>query len=257
MGAHPHSRGENSRYANDGLRQRGSSPLTRGKRLDELQEAAGRRLIPTHAGKTKAPPPESITTAAHPHSRGENLSALVDAYCPAGSSPLTRGKRLLERLHRVRSGLIPTHAGKTGKTDVALEELGAHPHSRGENMAMRRVGIGPSGSSPLTRGKHLLAQYDRMTGGLIPTHAGKTVVRSLGSGFVRAHPHSRGENPHGSKRSIRPMGSSPLTRGKHQAPVLRASARGLIPTHAGKTAAHALAEIVARAHPHSRGENTY
>ena len=50
-------------------------------------------------------------------------------------------------------------------------------------------------------------------------------------------------------------GSSPLTRGKHQAPVLRASARGLIPAHAGKTLQHASPRAGAAAHPRSRGEN--
>ena len=51
------------------------------------------------------------------------------------------------------------------------------------------------------------------------------------------------------------VGSSPLTRGKHPAPVLRASARGLIPAHAGKTPSRSPRPSLAGAHPRSRGEN--
>ena len=52
----------------------GSSPLTRGKRERNVQTVHENRLIPAHAGKTQSPSPESITTAAHPRSRGENTS---------------------------------------------------------------------------------------------------------------------------------------------------------------------------------------
>ena len=73
---------------------------------------------------------------AHPHSRGENEAGDEKGSTFEGSSPLTRGKHNRARRAGVEVGLIPTHAGKTGKTDVALEELGAHPHSRGENFSM-------------------------------------------------------------------------------------------------------------------------
>ena len=50
--AHPHSRGEN--FDDDGGRRLdlGSSPLTRGKHLDNETGPKRRGLIPTHAGKT-------------------------------------------------------------------------------------------------------------------------------------------------------------------------------------------------------------
>ena len=71
----------------------------------------------------------------------------------------------------------------------------AHPHSRGENRAFDVLAVGRMGSSPLTRGKQgFLALVERGTG-LIPTHAGKTMVSSVFIGRPWAHPHSRGENP--------------------------------------------------------------
>ena len=74
--------------------------------------------------------------------------------------------------------------------------------------------IASAGSSPLTRGKHVLAGTLGNVSGLIPAHAGKT-----GSGWTDAtrrgaHPRSRGENDAAGADSVEHKGSSPLTRGK-------------------------------------------
>ena len=52
----------------------------------------------------------------------------------------------------------------------------------------------PTGSSPLTRGKHSDAQMRVDLEGLIPTHAGKTNAAQRIDHADGAHPHSRGEN---------------------------------------------------------------
>ena len=70
--AHPHSRGENTSRQILTRHQRGSSPLTRGKRGVLLRAFGGPGLIPTHAGKTRPPPRAATYPTAHPHSRGEN-----------------------------------------------------------------------------------------------------------------------------------------------------------------------------------------
>ena len=51
------------------------------------------------------------------------------------------------------------------------------------------------------------------------------------------------------------VGSSPLTRGKLHVPACEPPAEGLIPAHAGKTAATAGPNHHGGAHPRSRGEN--
>ena len=51
-GAHPRSRGENTKKADRSKIHRGSSPLTRGKRNGLIVVAVVLRLIPAHAGKT-------------------------------------------------------------------------------------------------------------------------------------------------------------------------------------------------------------
>ena len=111
----------------------------------------------------------------------------------------------------------------------------AHPRSRGENSAPATAIRRPSGSSPLTRGK---LRHDMV----VP------VRRS-------AHPRSRGENSAPATAIRRPSGSSPLTRGKLGDAGARALLAGLIPAHAGKTAAQCPDCRRTPAHPRSRGEN--
>ena len=193
-------------------------------------------LIPTHAGKTTCSNDCTSPAQAHPHSRGENPRPAQHSTASAGSSPLTRGKRVTGCNKPVTRGLIPTHAGKTSGRPSWLGPFGAHPHSRGENYSTCPFRRAVPGSSPLTRGK-------RSGSGL----RGVSVV---------AHPHSRGENAPATTRIARPGGSSPLTRGKRRPVASRAQQLGLIPTHAGKTRRRRRARRGRRAHPHSRGENT-
>ena len=95
--AHPRSRGENSHVAFSQAAEKGSSPLTRGKRQRVVQVSAALRLIPAHAGKTLISGAKASMNGAHPRSRGENLTARKVSSVRAGSSPLTRGKRTKQR----------------------------------------------------------------------------------------------------------------------------------------------------------------
>ena len=115
----------------------GSSPLTRGK-LEVLVAPFGNKgLIPAHAGKTTSARPEYAPIRAHPRSRGENPTSRGVRSGRAGSSPLTRGKRVGREAGRYGHGLIPAHAGKTGQRPAFRPRYGAHPRSRGENPPAR------------------------------------------------------------------------------------------------------------------------
>ena len=111
---------------------------------------------------------------AHPRSRGENTRRYWYHSGKSGSSPLTRGKHqaVLVPLWKIR--LIPAHAGKTTTAGPLWIQAWAHPRSRGENTVDGATGLALAGSSPLTRGKHLVASSPRPAGRLIPAHAGKT-----------------------------------------------------------------------------------
>ena len=253
--AHPRSRGENAREMTGLTQVQGSSPLTRGK-LGEGRGGPGcQRLIPAHAGKTRAWSWCRWSPAAHPRSRGENLGDDDARQGEAGSSPLTRGKLQGRTCVRRSVRLIPAHAGKTKDVSVIAPTTRAHPRSRGENLATFALGLGVGGSSPLTRGKRHVRPVVGPWGGLIPAHAGKTgvgIVEVVGAG---AHPRSRGENIDGQRETAEDWGSSPLTRGKQRLHRAAHHYSGLIPAHAGKTPRASRQRLGTRAHPRSRGEN--
>ena len=92
----------------------------------------------------------------------------------------------------------------------------AHPRSRGENHLSQPVPGRYHGSSPLTRGKHVVPKLGTRFSGLIPAHAGKTLVIPLADNIKAAHPRSRGENSFAVAICVDDGGSSPLTRGKQE-----------------------------------------
>ena len=153
------------------------------------------------------------------------------------------------------AGLIPAHAGKTASSSQAATCSRAHPRSRGENAYPLMAAITHPGSSPLTRGKPTVRLLERLNGGLIPAHAGKTESGFNLDARVRAHPRSRGENKAIPAYATGGVGSSPLTRGKPHPRMPHRTRRGLIPAHAGKTALWRRFKRRTGAHPRSRGEN--
>ena len=213
----------------------GSSPLTRGKPDQRRGHAFGAGLIPAHAGKTACAVPGTSWPRAHPRSRGENRVTVWVPLGDLGSSPLTRGKPCHQARRLPARGLIPAHAGKTGRSGAPEAAPRAHPRSRGENGSHRRGTVKPKGSSPLTRGKQLSGDPGDRSTGLIPAHAGKTDVLNDRHQAGWAHPRSRGENPPRGHREEHDRGSSPLTRGKPSGARCPYTSTGLIPAHAGKT----------------------
>ena len=169
--AHPRSRGENHVHSRCALSDRGSSPLTRGKRSYGEAGSTWDGLIPAHAGKTRKVNRVSGQGRAHPRSRGENPQGVIIDRDISGSSPLTRGK---PEDARPVPGLIPAHAGKTSSQPAPGADVRAHPRSRGENAAAGAVAGRRGGSSPLTRGKPGCTIRRARCIGLIPAHAGKT-----------------------------------------------------------------------------------
>ena len=233
----------------------GSSPLTRGKLDAEGPPAPRGRLIPAHAGKTGYVPGRAYQLAAHPRSRGENRQLRVRATVILGSSPLTRGKQNAAGRISRDSRLIPAHAGKTPRETPSAMLSPAHPRSRGENPHPLKGPLMLNGSSPLTRGKHVLHEGVQLGERLIPAHAGKTDGRSLLPESGSAHPRSRGENEEELVHGQASFGSSPLTRGKPPKPPTAPLPRRLIPAHAGKTSSSLTVRSSPAAHPRSRGEN--
>ena len=254
--AHPRSRRENLAYQIGELYWFGSSPLTQGKRRRASSEIRVDGLIPAHerktstrgncpsatwdhprsAGKTWCASARPQRSRVHPRSRRENVSIVSPPSLSAGSSPLTRGKRVAFLTSPYGVGLIPAHAGKTLYSRRAWARPWAHPHSRGDNFWILPLAPGIAGSSPLTQGKRVSLRHVPVTTGLIPAHAGKTRSWLARSGRSWAHPRSR--------------------EGKLKQNSYRIHDVRFIPAHAGKTNRPSRRSRCHRAHPHSRGENS-
>ena len=172
-----------------------------------------------------------------------------------GSSPLTRGARVVTTGNDRFPGLIPAHAGSTRSASRISSPCRAHPRSRGEHFAPLGSTHTTSGSSPLTRGALGVRIARRCWCGLIPAHAGSTFVVCRWMRHRRAHPRSRGEHGCSGARVVVDWGSSPLTRGALHGELVHHAGGRLIPAHAGSTC---VVDGVGRpgwAHPRSRGEH--
>ena len=174
---HPRSRGENYGPGLGLVDEPGSSPLTRGKLSSFPRPSTPDRIIPAHAGKTIFPSTWTGVLQDHPRSRGENAPMAPRASAPAGSSPLTRGKRVHGTHGRAHARIIPAHAGKTLRQSAGRLQSPDHPRSRGENATNQPRFTSVSGSSPLTRGKRQRGRRAARPRRIIPAHAGKTPMR--------------------------------------------------------------------------------
>ena len=90
---HPRSRGEHRATTLRQCRTAGSSPLTRGARVNVVPRLPRRRIIPAHAGSTS--------------------STVTSPIAAPGSSPLTRGAPWTGLISCRCLRIIPAHAGST------------------------------------------------------------------------------------------------------------------------------------------------
>ena len=251
---HPRSRGEHSVATRTGPALVGSSPLTRGTPDRHRRPPAGQRFIPAHAGNTTPRSSRGITRTVHPRSRGEHASAGSWPSREGGSSPLTRGTRLVVLPPRQRGRLIPAHAGNTCRAPAAATTSPVHPRSRGEHRGEGGAEGVYSGSSPLTRGTPRGRERPGLARRFIPAHAGNTGGRASCRCPGSVHPRSRGEHTYSWAASAMVGGSSPLTRGTRLATHRRRLDGRFIPAHAGNTVTRYLLQIEPTVHPRSRGE---
>ena len=214
----------------------GSSPLTRGTRGGGGQGFGCQRFIPAHAGNTAARSRPARLWPVHPRSRGEHGAPGRRSGLPVGSSPLTRGTRMVKHNESRGQRFIPAHAGNTRRdpSNPALNPV--HPRSRGEHQ--RGIGLArqPAGSSPLTRGTRHNPKRKTVISRFIPAHAGNTPNDVLTHLLETVHPRSRGEHAAGLDSTTRRC--------------------RFIPAHAGNTAPSTKHHAPKPVHPRSRGEHT-
>ena len=153
---------------------RGTSPRTRGKLAEWGESLSGIRNIPAHAGKTTSVVSPFNTYLEHPRARGENCCDVYVVDAVGGTSPRTRGKRLMTSQRNGSSRNIPAHAGKTKFQLWQHRTMKEHPRARGENAIFKSRSDLSLGTSPRTRGKLCAVPCCLSHHRNIPAHAGKT-----------------------------------------------------------------------------------
>ena len=149
---HPRSRGEHDRRQPVIICIIGSSPLSRGTRGMTVSPYGRLRFIPALAGNTCSSRVCRYSPPVHPRSRGEHLLEQISKKTDSGSSPLSRGTRLLWGEGEGTLRFIPALAGNTVTNHPLAPSLSVHPRSRGEHK--KQIPFSPYiyGSSPLSRG---------------------------------------------------------------------------------------------------------
>ena len=232
----------------------GSSPLSRGIRVCDMDRIASVRIIPALAGNTHPGRFIPEHPRDHPRSRGEYPECLANINVGAGSSPLSRGIRLLRPLRVLRAGIIPALAGNTMARPGNSSPVPDHPRSRGEYSRGDGAYSIVFGSSPLSRGILHVEDQRVHCQGIIPALAGNTLPRLPRIRWSPDHPRSRGEYIPWIMPPFFPGGSSPLSRGIRTPNVHEQVGERIIPALAGNTAFHLQLDVWSRDHPRSRGE---
>ena len=273
---HPRIRGEHPGRRRSVQCGRGSSPHTRGARLQGLQTSG------------RAPD--------HPRIRGEHMHVYSPVHRFDGSSPHTRGALVGREFGEDVVRIIPAYAGSTMAGVLITGVLPDHPRIRGEHDPAALPADQPGGSSPHTRGAPARPPRNRLpvpdhprirgehksvnisvntfegssphtrgaledasVGGLrdriIPAYAGSTPASPDRTTPSRDHPRIRGEhkNVHISVNTFE--GSSPHTRGAPHTVGGDEVGGGIIPAYAGSTTASASALRTSSDHPRIRGEH--
>ena len=146
-----------------------------------------------------------------------------------------RGTLSITSTPKQEHGIIPAHAGNTLTKKPSNPPSRDHPRTCGEHTVSLSPVCPGRGSSPHMRGT-LAVQRPQVAGlGIIPAHAGNTIV-SCGLIFPRKdHPRTCGEHKNTTIGVANNSGSSPHMRGTLAGCIRRLSCFGIIPAHAGNT----------------------
>ena len=194
---HPHARGENQLRSEENAEADGPSPRTWGERErgrvlhahdgpsprtwgEQSPEPGSRRAvrtIPTHVGRTFTPAIVRRRFGPSPRTWGE-LTASSRGLPWFRTIPTHVGRTHWFHVGRPPVRTIPTHVGRTSILGHDPKPIPDHSHARGENVAelcCRRLDAGPS---PRTWGEPYRMLTTYIAERTIPTHVGRTNLRS-------------------------------------------------------------------------------
>ena len=173
---------------------RGSSPRMRGTHEVGALPTSYAGIIPAHAGNTSTKSSSRSDSRDHPRACGEHKINFHGRNPQGGSSPRMRGTRMRTRTGAYYPGIIPAHAGNTSWWGVVHLRARDHPRACGEHTSLPTVSFIAMGSSPRMRGTHGTPGPWFTQAGIIPAHAGNTVLALILSIPFGDHPRACGEH---------------------------------------------------------------
>ena len=233
---HPHVRGEDARVGTHGWAADGSPPRAWGRPNLGFVIGTGARFTPTCVGKTPGGRHGTWGCPVHPHVRGEDESAAVQASHSAGSPPRAWGRLRVANPPCGGLRFTPTCVGKTYPPVCITVRPPVHPHVRGEDVSEHYWRLIAAGSPPRAWGRPRLGRRPVGPYRFTPTCAGKTPGLE---GFPRLR-----------------AGSPPRAWGRPVADEERPAGHRFTPTCVGKTQEKKPGGSAFSVHPHVRGEDS-
>ena len=128
-----------------------------------------------------------------------------------------------------------------------------HPRACGAHFWPSYEKRGTMGSSPRMRGSHDARAFKPRETGIIPAHAGLTILQERRLVCIGDHPRACGAHSPSSAMSASVQGSSPRMRGSLYERDPLPGWKGIIPAHAGLTQDQFKVERAERDHPRACG----
>ena len=193
------------------------------------------RIIPAHAGNSRASGAQFRGRTDHPRACGELRSTSAVPRSLHGSSPRMRGTLANIQTHPISARIIPAHAGNSLAQTPPPTRSTDHPRACGELHPGKKDCILIDGSSPRMRGTPPKNLVVCDASRIIPAHAGNSISALRAIALLADHPRACGELTMVTWVKDRQGGSSPRMRGtpvhrSRPAPHFR-----IIPAHAGNS----------------------
>ena len=146
-----------------------------------------------------------------------------------------RGSHALSNEDDWTWGIIPAHAGLTWTGFANMTSPGDHPRACGAHNKLAWSSTKSLGSSPRMRGSQVHPEIALILHGIIPAHAGLTILSASHIRCPWDHPRACGAHFCAALIDVAHAGSSPRMRGSPTTSAASASLQGIIPAHAGLT----------------------
>ena len=131
--------------------------------------------------------------------------------------------------------IIPAHAGLTASRYCLRPVSLDHPRACGAHSVLARKAAAEVGSSPRMRGSPVTKDNGCVTEGIIPAHAGLTLMSCHTHSAHWDHPRACGAHCVVFRNELIHEGSSPRMRGSRRLNRFFDVVFGIIPAHAGLT----------------------